>query len=400
MLELSARAKNLHGSPTLGAAEKVRGMIARNEDVVRFDIGEPDFDTPTHIKEAGITAIRNGFTHYTSARGIPELRDALVSDQRTKGLDAGPSNVAFYPGSKFGLFCVLSLLVDPGNEVLVQDPAWPSYGSIVEYLGGRPVEVESWKEEQPSTFNVGAFADKVTDKTRAVIINTPCNPTGAVVDNDRLEELLEVCTSKNVVLILDRIYSALTYDDSPERIPAGDLETGSFIVVSGFSKEFAMTGWRLGYTLASKALTDSLVSLQDNTSTCAPSFVQKAGVAALLGERGWQKEMNDEYRARRDLMIGGIRRVHGWYCQPPAGAFYCFPRIADPGSIAFAESLLSNERVSSIAGAYFGRSGENHLRLSYTTSQERIAEGMSRIRSMVEESASQKESPPLGLRSQ
>ncbi len=387
MLELSDRAKNLHGSPTLGAAERVRGLIAKNEDVVRFDIGEPDFDTPTHIKEAGIAAIRNGFTHYTSARGIPELRDALVNDQKSKGLNAGPANVAFYPGSKVGLFCILSLIVNPGSEVLIQDPVWPSYGAIVEYLGGRPVEVESWKDEQTAVFDVGAFADKITQSTRAIMINTPCNPTGAVVGNDRLEELLGICAARKVVLILDRIYSALTYDGSPERIPSSDLESDNLIVVSGFSKEFAMTGWRLGYTIASKAFTSSLVNLQDNTTTCAPSFVQKAGVAALLGERGWQRLMMDEYKARRDLMIDGIRKVPGWHCQPPAGAFYCFPRVADSESVELAESLLSKKKVSSIAGAYFGHGGQYHLRLSYTTSRGRIAEGMNRIRDLVEGSS-------------
>ena len=359
-------------------------MLAKNDDVVRFDIGEPDFDTPAHIKEAGIAAIRSGFTHYTSARGIPELRDALVGDQKDKGLDAGSSNIAFYPGSKLGLFCALSLLVDPGDEVLVQDPVWPSYGSIVEYLGGSPVEVGSWKGDQPSMPTAEAFESKITNRTRAVIINTPCNPTGAVVGYDSLEELVRICTARKVVLILDRIYSALTYDGSPDRIPSADLEEGYFVVVSGFSKEFAMTGWRLGYTIASRALTDALVNLQDNTSTCAPSFVQKAGVAALTGDRGWQKAMNDEYRARRDLMVDGIRRVPGWSCQPPAGAFYCFPRVADSESIALADSLLSRKRVSSVAGAYFGSSGEFHLRLSYTTSRDRIAEGMKRIRDLVE----------------
>jgi aspartate aminotransferase len=359
-------------------------MLAQNEDVIRFDIGEPDFDTPAHIKEAGIAAIRSGFTHYTSGRGIPELRDALVGDQRSKGLDAGPSNIAFYPGSKLGLFCALSLLVDRGDEVLVQDPVWPSYGSIVEYLGGRPVEVQSWKDDQPSMPIAETFESRITDKTQAVIINTPCNPTGAIVGYDSLEELVRVCTARKVTLILDRIYSALTYDGSPEKIPSANLEDGYFVVVSGFSKEFAMTGWRLGYTIASRALTDALVNLQDNTSTCAPSFVQKAGVAALTGDRGWQKAMNSEYRARRDLMVDGIRKVPGWNCQPPQGAFYCFPRVADSESIALADSLLSKKKVSSVAGAYFGSSGESHLRLSYTTSRDRIAEGMKRIRDLVE----------------
>ena len=390
-MRLADRVRNLQGSPTLNAAETVRRLLAKNEDVVRFDIGEPDFDTPTHIKEAGIAAIRNGFTHYTSARGIPELREALVGDQRAKGLDMGTENVAFYPGSKFGLFSVLSLLVDTGDEVVIQDPAWPSYASMIEYLGGNPVRTEPWKDDHPSDFPLESFENKIAENTKAVLINSPCNPTGAVVSGDNLQQLAGICARKKVVLILDRIYSALTYDDLPDRIPKVDLERGDFVLVSGFSKEFAMTGWRLGYTIASRAFTDSLVDLQDNTATCAPSFVQKAGVAALNGEREWQNEMNQEYKARRDLMIEWIRKLTGWHCLPPSGAFYCFPRIGDADSVSFAARLLSGRLVSSVAGAYFGPGGERHLRLSYTTSRDRIVTGMERIKSMVEESGGPEE---------
>ena len=382
-LKLATRVQYLQSSPTLAAAEVVRQLVAKNEDVVRFDIGEPDFETPENIKEAGIDAIRKGFTHYTSARGIPELRTALVADQKQKGLDIKPSNVAFYPGSKFGLFSFLSLLVGSGDEVIIHDPAWPSYGSITEYLGGTPVRVESWNDNRPSEFPVSSFESKINKRTKAVIVNSPCNPTGAIVGKKHLEELLGICVNKRVVLILDRIYSALVYDGSPDSIPNCDIEAGNLVIVSGFSKEFAMTGWRLGYTVASEAYTNLLVNLQDNTTTCAPSFVQKAGVAALVGDRSWQRNMNDEYRARRDTMVNEIAKIPDWQCLPPAGAFYCFPRIQKSDSAAFSNSLLAEKRVSSIAGACFGPQGETHVRLSYTTSKDRIIEGMRRIREFV-----------------
>lgn len=383
-LRYTARVGRLQASPTLAAAAAVRKQVLSGEDIVRFDVGEPDFDTPDHIREAAIEAIRKGFTHYTSARGIPELADALVQHLGSDGVDAQPSNIAFYPGSKLSLYSVLSLLVGEGERALVQDPVWPTYGSIVEYLGGESVPIKSWDEKDPDHFPVEHFVDELTENTKVVVVNSPCNPTGSVGGKDPLEDLARECHSRGVVLLLDRIYSALTYDGAAEKAPAGDLEGGDFVIVSGFSKEFAMTGWRLGYTVASKDFTDRLARVVDNTATCAPSFVQKAAVAALTGETSWQERMNREYVERRDLMVAEMKRIPGWSCAPPRGAFYCFPKVDASDSAALSGALLKEAKVSSVAGVYFGPSGEGHLRLSYTTPKERIAEGMKRIRDAVE----------------
>lgn len=387
-MKYSSRVRNLHGSPTVAAAEAVRAALRSNQDIVRFDIGEPDFDTPAHIREAGIEAIRSGFTHYTSARGIPELGEALAHNLKGAGLDVTPANLTFYPGSKLALFSVLSLLVDPGDEALIQNPVWPTYRSIVEYLGGTPVEVRTWSDDDPGYFSVGDIVSRMTLKTRVVVINSPCNPTGGIVGERKLEELAKACDAKGIVLVLDRIYSALTFDGPPDRVPHVNIEGANFVVISGFSKEFAMTGWRLGYTVAAKGFTDMLVRIQENTSTCAASFVQKAGVAALTGERSWQRRMNDEYRSRRDTMVAEIAKIPGWSCATPPGAFYCFPKVGPGDSSALSDSLLRVAGVSSVAGAHFGTAGEGHLRLSYTTTRERIVEGVSRIRRFVESSES------------
>lgn len=383
-MKLAKSVERLKSSPTIAAGEEVRKLLAEGEDVVRFDIGEPDFDTPEHIKRAGIAAIEKGYTHYTSARGIPELRRALIKDQERKGIGLDESNLVFYPGSKVGLFSIFSILLDPGDEILLQDPLWPTYGSIVEYLGGIPVSVNDWHNDQNSgqSFPIDEFQEKISSKTKAVLINSPCNPTGAIVPERKLEELLEVCRSKQVPLILDRIYSALTYDGMEDKIPQYDIADGNLIVISGFSKEYAMTGWRLGYTIAPKSFTDRLVQFQDNTTTCPVSFVQYAAVAALEGDRGWQKKMNAEYGKRRDLMVSEINKVSGWKCAAPNGAFYCFSTVPKD-SVSLSKKLLSKYLVSSVAGAFFGKHGEGHLRFSYTTSKERIAEGMKRIREMV-----------------
>ena len=383
-MRYASRVGSLRPSATMAAAAAVQEAIRRGEDIIRFDIGEPDFDTPDHIREAGIDAIRKGFTHYTSARGIPELGAALAQSLTADGMDVGPRNLAFYPGSKLGVYSLLSLLVGDGDEALIQDPAWPTYASIVEYLGGSPCLVNAWDEGDPDSFPVQRFVKKMTTKTKAVVVNSPCNPTGSVAKRRTLEELAEACSSRGVVLVLDRIYSAITYDGGPEKAPAADFENGSVAVVSGFSKEFAMTGWRLGYTVASKELTDLLVKVIDNTATCASAFVQKAAVAGLTGERSWQRKMNDEYRARRDLMLEEIGRVPGWTCARPSGAFYCFANMGRPESVALSDALLREAKVSSVAGAQFGPAGEGHIRLSYTTSRDRIAEGMGRIRRFVE----------------
>ena len=384
-MELSSSVNRLKPSPTIGASEEVRKLKAKGIDVVRFDIGEPDFDTPDHIRMAGIEAIKKGFTHYTSARGIPELREALVSDQKRIGLGLDTSNVVFYPGSKIGLFSIFSLLVDPGSEVIIQDPLWPTYGSIIEYLGGIPVRVGDWSDQSPSgVFSLEEFERKISSKTRAILINSPCNPTGAVVTDDKIEELLEISGSKQIPLVLDRIYSALTYDGVEDKIPAYDVEDGNLIVISGFSKEFAMTGWRLGYSIAPKSFTNLLVEFQENTTTCPSSFVQYAALAALTGARDWQKKMNAEYEERRNVMVGEINRIHGWKCAPPQGAFYCFPFTGNGSdSVSLSSKLLLQAGVSSVAGAFFGERGESHLRLSYTTPRDRIVEGMKRIRDLL-----------------
>jgi aspartate aminotransferase len=382
MMKLSRSIDRLKPSPTIAAGEEVRRLQAKGVDVVRFDIGEPDFDTPEHIKRAGIVAIEKGFTHYTSARGIPELREALAEDQKKKGIGLSGSNLVFYPGSKIALFSIMSLLVDPGDEVIIQDPLWPTYRSIVEYLQGVAVPVNDWNDRiKGISFSPEEFERKITPRTKAILVNSPCNPTGSIVAESEIEDLLHICKAKRVPLILDRIYSALTYDGLKDEIPEYDIEDGDLIVTSGFSKEYAMTGWRLGYTIAPKDFTDHLLQLQDNTTTCPASFVQYAAVAALTGERSWQNKMNADYQERRDVMIREMKKIPGWECEVPQGAFYCFPYVADAeDSAVFSAKMLSGAHVSSVAGKFFGKYGENHLRLSYTTPKERIIEGFARIK--------------------
>jgi len=380
--EINEVETRLQPSPTLAAADAVRRLKLDGKPVFRFDLGEPDFDTPKHVKEAAIDAIRRGYTHYTSAKGLPELREAIANKYAAKGVPVKPDNVAVFPGSKFALYSVLSLLTAPGDEVIVQDPSWPSYASMVTFLHGSPIFVPATLE-QHFVPEIQSFQEKVTDRTRAVIMNSPGNPTGAVYPPPLVKDLRELCEERRSVLISDEIYSALVYDGQASS-PLEDPESGNTIVVSGFSKEFAMTGWRLGYTLASKRVTDLLVRFLENTVTCPTSFVQKAAVAALEGPRDWFREMLAEYRTRRDAMIEGLAKIPGCQYVIPEGAFYCFPRINFKDSRALVRMLLQKERVSVVAGAYFGPSGERHIRLSFTCSLDNVREGMERIRRFAE----------------
>ena len=384
MNEVGAR---LQPSPTLAAAEAVRRLKLDGKPVFRFDVGEPDFDTPRHVKEAAIEAIKDGYTHYTSAKGLPELREAIANKYAAKGVPVKHENVAVFPGSKFALYAVLSLLTSPGDEVIVQDPSWPSYASMITFLRGSPKFVPATLEQHfvPTT---QSFQEKVTGRTKAMIINSPGNPTGAVYPPRLMKDLRELCEERRTVLISDEIYSALVYNGQAPS-PLEDPESGNTIVVSGFSKEFAMTGWRLGYTLAPKRVTDLLVRFLENTVTCPTSFVQKAAVAALTGPRDWFSEMLAEYRTRRDTMIERLSKIPGWQCAIPDGAFYCFARTNFKDSRALESMLLQKERVSVVAGAHFGPSGERHIRLSFTCSLDNVREGMDRIRRFAEHQGGQ-----------
>jgi aspartate aminotransferase len=379
MNEIEAR---LQPSPTLAAAEMVRELQSDGKPVFRFDIGEPDFDTPQHVKDAALEAIRSGYTHYTSAKGLPELRAAIANNYVAKGVPVKPENVAVFPGSKFALYAVLSLLTDPGDEVMIQDPSWPSYASMITFLHGLPIFVPA-PLEQHFVPTIHSFQERVTDRTKAVIINSPGNPTGAVYPRCLMSELRELCEQRRPVLISDEIYSALVYNGQAPS-PLEDPESDGVIVASGFSKEFAMTGWRLGYTVASRRVTDLLVRFMENTATCPTSFVQKAAVAALTGPRDWFTEMLAEYRTRREAMIEGLSKITGWQCGMPEGAFYCFPRTNFKDTRLLEKMLLEKRRVSVVAGAYFGPSGEKHVRLSYTTSRKNIRDGIELIRQYVE----------------
>jgi len=358
-------------------------LISRGMDVIRFDAGEPDFPTPAHITDAAVRALREGFTHYTSSRGLPTLRKALANRYAEAGQGVREENIVLFPGAKMALFAVLSVLVSEGQEVLIPEPGWPTYSTLVRFLGGVPVHIPT-SLEQNFLPNPEEFRSRVSPQTRAVVINTPCNPTGRVYPPGLLDSLVEICERHDLILISDEIYASLTYEGRRAPSPLRSPETDRIVVINGFSKEFAMTGWRLGYSVASRHLSDLLAKVQENTTTCPSSFVQKAAESALSEPREWFDQMLAEYQARRDLMVEGLNSIRNWECLVPQGTFYCFPRIGNMDSRKFSSRLLEKEGVSTVPGREFGISGEHHLRLCFAQPASTIRRGIERIRRFVE----------------
>jgi aspartate aminotransferase len=321
-------------------------------------------------------ALDAGFTKYTNPMGIPELRDAIAARaSQENGIPAAPSSVMVTP-TKHGVYCAVMALVDPGDEVILPDPGWVSYEPMVRLAGGVPVPVLA---AEASGFRLlpEAVEAAVTPRTKLVVLNSPSNPAGGVMTREDVRGVAEVCADRDLFLVSDEIYEKLVFEGehvSPASLPGMWERT---VTVSGFSKTYAMTGWRLGWLLAPDRILAEIAKVQEHTLTCCAAFAQKAGVAALTGPEEPLRAMVAEFRARRELLLAGLRDL-GWPCVPPRGAFFAFPRTPG-GSVAFSERLLRESRVAVVPGSAFGAAGEGHLRLSFATSRERITEGLRRI---------------------
>jgi aspartate/methionine/tyrosine aminotransferase len=369
---------------TEGAFEvlaKARALEAQGRSVVHLEIGEPDFETAPHIKEAGKRALDEGYTHYGPSAGLLPAREAVARYvARTRGIEVSADQVIITPGAKPVLFFTLLAVVEPGDEVLLPDPGFPIYESVVRYLGATPVSMPLLMERD-FRFDPDELRRRVTDRTRLIILNSPQNPTGGVLTLADLQAVADVARERDLWVLADEIYSRLLYSGEHGSIAALPGMAEHTVILDGFSKTYAMTGWRLGYGVAPPALMPHLTRLQTNVTSCTASFIQMAGIAALEGTQEGVDAMLAEFRARRALVVAGLNRIEGVRCLEPGGAFYAFPRVAVPGmtSKAVAESLLDHEGVALLAGTAFGEQGEGFLRLSFATSQEQLREGLARI---------------------
>lgn len=382
MSRLAPRMARLGTETAFSVLAKAKALEARGRDIIHLEIGEPDFDTPENIIEAGCRALRDGQTHYTPAAGIPELREAITWDVATRrGIEVSPAQVVVTPGGKPIMFFVIMALVGAGDDVSMPSPAFPIYESMVNFVGARPVLVPL-RQERRFRFDLDEFAATLSDRTKLVILNSPANPTGGVLTRDDIAGLAEILRQYPDIMVLsDEIYSRLLYEGAHQTIAAERDFAERTIVLDGFSKTYAMTGWRLGYGVMPTWLADEVTTLQVNSTSCVNSATQYAGVEALTGPQTSVDRMVEEFRARRDLIVAGLNALPGVECAMPEGAFYAFPHIGGTGysSDELADLLLSEAGVACLSGTAFGVHGAGHLRLSYANSRQNLECALERI---------------------
>ncbi|RJS86452.1 pyridoxal phosphate-dependent aminotransferase [Candidatus Bathyarchaeota archaeon] len=383
-MRLANRMRLIKPSGTMVMAEKAREMERKGRKVYRLDIGEPNFDTPTHIKEAAVKAIREGFTHYTSSRGILELREAISEDLETRGIDADPKDeILVTPGAKHAIYCACLSTLDPGDEVLVLSPTWPTHFQCIEIAEARAIEVPCGEDY---SLNEEELKARITGKTRMILMGSPNNPTGGVLNEEEVKAIVDIADDHDLLILSDEIYDRLVYGDFKPLSPAS-LEDGRdrTIVVNGFSKTYAMTGWRLGYAYANGEIIEAMARIQQSTTTCPVSFVQKAGVAALRGPQDQVEKMVEEYDRRRRFIFEKLSEIEEIRCVMPQGAFYIFPDISslNMSSSEFCLRLLEEAGVSTTPGSIFGECGEGYVRVSYASDIQIISEGIKRIKEFI-----------------
>ena len=381
-MKLSERLARLGTETAFEVLVRARALEAKGRSVVHLEIGEPDFDTPAHVTEAAIAALKGGATHYGPAAGLPELRQAIAEDSTARrGVKATPEMVVVTPGGKPIMFYLILALVDPGDEVLYPNPGFPIYESMIRFIGGVPVPVRLL-EEKGHALDVDQLISKITPKTRLIVLNYPHNPTGGIIPEAGLRAIADAAVSHGIPVLSDEIYSQILYDGKHVSIAAMPGMESFAIILDGFSKTYAMTGWRLGYGIMPAPLAQVLAKLQTNAVSCTASFTQLAGVQALKGDHAPIEAMVAEFRKRRDAIVEGLRLIPGFKCARPQGAFYVFPNITGTGygAKALADRLLDEAGVACLSGTAFGEWGEGHLRFSYANSLENIQEALRRIK--------------------
>lgn len=362
---------------------KARALEKQGKHIIHLEIGEPDFPTPPHVVEAGQRALGEGWTKYGPTPGLPELRESIAAYvSRTRGVTVGAENVCVVPGGKPIMFFAMIALLEAGDEVIYPDPAFPIYESMIRFLGAVPVPVPL-VESRGFSFDLDTLRDRLSHKTRFVILNSPANPTGGVTPAGDLVRMAELLRERDLIVLSDEIYSRIWYETEPVSITSVDramLE--KTIILDGFSKTYSMTGWRLGYGVMPVWLAEAVTKLMVNSNSCTASFTQRAGLAALEGPQDAVTAMVAEFRRRRDAIVNALNGIPGFRCSLPAGAFYAFPNITGTGirSKDLADLLLNEAGVASLNGAAFGEHGDGFLRFSYANSLENIEEAMSRIR--------------------
>ena len=362
---------------------RARALEAKGRSIVHLEIGEPDFPTPAHIVEAAKKALDEGWTHYGPTQGLPELREAIAAHvSRTRGIDVGAQHVSVVPGGKPIIFFPMIALLEPGDEVIYPNPGFPIYESMIRFLGARPVPIPL-EEERGFSFDLDRFRDSLTDRTKMVVLNSPENPTGGVIPREDLKVIADLLRDRDVMILSDEIYSQIYYGtEPPVSITSFPGMLEKTIILDGFSKTYAMTGWRMGYGVMPTWLVEAVNKLMVNSNSCTASFTQRAGIAAINGPQDCVSQMVAEFRRRRDTICKGLNEVPGFRCAVPGGAFYAFANVTGTGidSKELADFLLNEAGVSCLNGGCFGEYGTGYVRFSYANSLANLNEAVERIK--------------------
>ena len=389
-MKMAERMSRLGTETAFGVLAKAQALEAKGMDVVHLEIGEPDFDTPQNIRDAAAQAINSGYTHYCNSQGILPLRVEIAKElSRTRGVTVDSERVVVAPGAKPIVFNAILALLEEGDEAICPDPSYPIYESIINFTGAKTVPIQL-KEELDFRFDIDELRAKITPRTKLIVLNSPHNPTGGVLQKEDVFAIADIARQNDITVLSDEVYEHIVYEHEPFSIASLPDMLDRTILLSGFSKTYAMTGWRLGYAALPPNLVEPVVRLIVNSVSCTAPFTQYAGIEALTGPQDSVPKMVSEFKKRRDLIVSGLNRIPGISCVLPKGAFYVFPNVKGVGVDCneLADYLLNNAGVACLPGTHFGRYGDGYLRFSYATSLDKINIALERIEKTVKELSS------------
>jgi aspartate aminotransferase len=380
-LQLARRMSRLGTETAFEVLNKARALERQGKSIIHLEIGEPDFDTPANVVEAAVDALHKGWTHYGPSAGLPELRQTVADYvSRTRGVKVSAEEVVVVPGGKPIIFFTILTLIDEGDEVIYPNPGFPIYESMIHYVGGKAVPIQL-REERDFSLDVNELAALITGRTKLIILNSPQNPTGGVMQRRDVEQIAKVIGDRNILVLSDEIYSRLLFEGEHFSIMSVPGMQERTILLDGFSKTYAMTGWRMGYGVMRADLAAHMTRLMTNSNSCTASFTQMAGIEALRGDQSSVDHMCAEFKRRRDVFVAGLNKIKGFSCRMPKGAFYVFPNITKTGwkSKPLADALLEQAGVAALSGTAFGEFGEGYLRFSVANSLENLQQALDRI---------------------
>ena len=386
-MKLSSRQKRLGTETAFETLAKAKKLEAQGKNVIHLEIGEPDFDSPEHVVNAAKTALDEGFTHYGPSAGQPELREAIAVHQgEVNGYKISSDRVIVTPGAKPVMFFSILALIERGDEVIYPNPGFPIYESMINYVGGTAVPMKL-EESKNFNANIDDLKKLINDKTKMIIINTPNNPCGSVTQIEDLEEIAKIAVENDIIVLSDEIYKDMYYEGEHYSITKFKGMKERTIILDGFSKSYAMTGWRLGYGIFPEFMIDDITKLMTNSVSCTSVFSQMAAIAALEGPKDFTLNMMEKFKIRRDIVVDGLNSIDGINCKTPLGAFYAFPNISGTGlsSSDFADIALDNYGVALLSGTAFGDYGDNYIRISFANSDDNLRESIARLNRMIME---------------